>query len=139
MSRLLFRGGVSGHCLICPSGILPPKLRHILGILAFSEKISVKIYTLPRSNHLLKIQWEIHLLTFWHIDRNSSKKIQNRICTLLFQICFGINFGRREVVKLKIYKYAYLRILSLTTSRSQKLIPKIDLQWECPYFYSNFF
>ena len=34
---------------------------------------------------------------------------------------------------------AYLRIFSLTTSRSQKLIPKADFKWECPYFYSKFF
>ena len=30
-------------------------------------------------------------------------------------------------------------IFSLTTSQSQKLIPKEDLKWDCPYFYSNFF
>ena len=30
-------------------------------------------------------------------------------------------------------------IFSLTTSRSQKLIPKADLKWECPYFDSKFF
>ena len=29
--------GVSGHCLIWASGMAPPKLRHILGCLAFSE------------------------------------------------------------------------------------------------------
>ena len=34
---------------------------------------------------------------------------------------------------------AYLRNFSLTNSRSQKLIPKADLKWECPYFYSKFF
>ena len=42
----------------------PPKLRHILEGLASSEKISVRKETLPRSNHFLKIQWEINLLTF---------------------------------------------------------------------------
>ena len=40
-------GGVSEHCLICPSGMLPPKLRHISGSLAFSEKISVKNVPYP--------------------------------------------------------------------------------------------
>ena len=43
------------------------------------------------------------------------------------------------MVKRKIHKYAYLRIFGLTTSRSQKLIPKADLKWEWPYFYSKFF
>ena len=37
------------------------------------------------------------------------------------------------------WKYAYLRIFSLTTSQSQNLIPKADLKWECTYFYSRFF
>ena len=95
-------GGVSGHCLNIPSGMLPPKLRHILGSLAFSEFFLVEKETLPRSNHFLKIQWEIH---FW-----------------LFEILT-----------------AYLRILSLATSQSWKLIPKADLKWECTYFYFNFF
>ena len=34
---------------------------------------------------------------------------------------------------------ANLRKFSVTTSRSQKLILKADLKWECPYFYSKFF
>ena len=38
-----------------------------------------------------------------------------------------------------IFFYAYLRIFSLTTCQSQKLIPKADLKGECPYFYSIFF
>ena len=40
---------------------------------------------------------------------------------------------------LKSRKYALLHTFSLNTSRSPKLIPKADLQRECPYFYSNFF
>ena len=36
-------------------------------------------------------------------------------------------------------KYTYLRIFSLTPSRSRKLITKANLKWECTYFYSNFF
>ena len=35
--------GVSGHCLICASGMLPPKLRHIWGCLAFSDFFGSKI------------------------------------------------------------------------------------------------
>ena len=56
--------GVSGHCLIWASGMLPPKLRHILGCLALKKKKIVKKLTLRRSNHFLKIQWEIHFFTF---------------------------------------------------------------------------
>ena len=39
------------------------------------------------------------------------------------------------MVKLKIRKYVYLRIFSLTTSQSQKFILKTDLKWECLYYY----
>ena len=33
----------------------------------------------------------------------------------------------------------YLRIFRLTTCQSQKLIPKADFKWECPYYYSKSF
>ena len=56
-----------------------------------------------------------------------------------FKSAFKINFRLREVVKLEIHKYAYLRIFSLTTSQSRKLILKADFISEYPYFYSNFF
>ena len=61
---LLVGEGVSGHCLIWPSGMLPPKLRHILGCLTFKKQCFIKKLTLCRSNHFLKIQWEIIFLTF---------------------------------------------------------------------------
>ena len=48
-----------------------------------------------------------------------------------FKSAFGINFWLQEMVKLKIRKYTYLCIISLTTSRSWKFIPKADLKWEC--------
>ena len=35
------------------------KLRHILGCLAFSDFFAIKV-TLPRSNHILKIEWGIN-------------------------------------------------------------------------------
>ena len=66
------------------------------------------------------------------------KKFRIKVWTFSFQICFWNQFSTLEVVKRKIHKYAYLRIFSLTTSRSQKFIPKADLKWECPYFNSNF-
>ena len=42
------------------------------------------------------------------------------------------------MVKLKIRKYAYFHIFSLTTFQSWKLMLKADLKWECPYYYSIF-
>ena len=33
----------------------------------------------------------------------------------------------------------YLRIFSLTPSQSRKLIPKADLKWVCPFYYSVLF
>ena len=89
----------------------PPKLRHILGGLASSEKISVKKETLPRSNHFLKIQWEINLLTFWNTDGTSSKKkFRIEICTFSFEICFWNQFltsgsGQTENTQIRIFTY----------------------------------
>ena len=51
-----------------------------------------------------------------------------------FKIQWEIHF----LTFLNTDRNAYLRIFSLTTSRSRKLILKLDLKWECPYFYSNF-
>jgi hypothetical protein len=84
----------------------------------------------PFQNYILKIQWEIHFLTFSNTDQNApKKKFRIEIWTFSFQV---------KVVKLKISKYVYLCIFSLTTSQSWKLIPKADLKWECPHFYSKF-
>ena len=92
----------------------------------------------PFQNYNFKIQWEIHFFTFLNIGRNSSKKkLEQEYGHSHFKSAFGINFRLREVVKRKIRKYAYLCIFHLTTSRSPKLIPKTDLKWECPYFYSK--
>ena len=67
--------GVSGHCLIWASGILPLKHKHILGCLA-TQNFFVKKKTLRRWNHFLKRQWQIlFFFTFSNIDQNSSKKI----------------------------------------------------------------
>ena len=59
--------------------------------------------------------------------------MDNLISNLLLESIF--NFG-----KWAHQKYANTRIsviFSLTTPKSQKLIPKADLEWECPYFYSK--
>ena len=56
------------------------------------------------------------------------------IWTFSFQICFQNHFST-----LGICKYMYLRIFSVTTSQSWKFIPKADLEWKCPYFYSKIF
>jgi hypothetical protein len=43
---------------------LPPKLRHILGSLAFSYFLVVEKLILRLSNPFLKIQWQIHFRLF---------------------------------------------------------------------------
>ena len=43
--------------------------------LAFSEKLFVQKKTLRRSDHVFKMQFEIHFLTFVNIDRNTLEKI----------------------------------------------------------------
>ena len=82
---------------------------------------------LPIEN--LKIQWQIHFLTFLITDRNAQKKILEQLYEHShLKSAFGTNFRLRKLVKLKIRKYVYLRIVSLTTSRSQKLILKADFK-----------
>ena len=95
----------------------------------------------PFQNYIFKIQWEIHFFTFFlNISQNSLKKnLELKYGHSHFKSAFGINFGLREVVKLKIHVYAYMCIFSLTASQSPKLIPKADVKWECPYFNTKFF
>ena len=78
-----------------------------------------------------------YFFKYW--PKHSKKKFRIEIWTFSFQICFKNYFRLREVVKLEIHVYTNTCIFSLTTSRSQKLIFKADLKWECPYFYSKFF
>ena len=119
--------------------MIPPKLRHILGSLAVSEIFFAKKVTLPRPNHIFKIQLEIHFWTL-NTDRNAPKKnLELKYGHSHFKSALKINFWLRKVVKLKIHVYANTCIFSLTTSQNQKLIFKAHLKWECPYFYSKFF
>ena len=94
----------------------------------------------PFQNYILKIKWEIHFFTFSNTDQNAPKKnLLQKYGHSHFKSAFKLNFRLREVVKLEIHKYAYLRIFSSTTSRSRKLILKADFKCEYPYFYSKFF
>ena len=60
-----------------------------------------------------------------------------------FQNCFRNNFltsGSAQTEKERIMGImGSIGIFSLITSRSRKLIPKTDLKWKDPYFYSRFF
>ena len=69
----------------------------------------------PKPNHILKIQYEIHFLTFLNTDQNG-KKIEQNYGHTHFKSALKINFRRREVVKLKIHIFANTCIFSLTTS-----------------------
>ena len=98
--------GLSGHCLIWASGILPPKLGDILGCLAFTKYFFVKNKTLPRSNYFLKIQLKINFLTFLNTDRNAPKKYQFSTSgsgqTENTHICVYVYFQFDHFPKLKI-------------------------------------
>ena len=48
-----------------------------------------------------------------------------------------MTLGSGQTENIQIHMHAYLRIFSLTTSQSQKLIPKADLKWECQDYYSK--
>ena len=98
--------GLLGTFQIWASGMLPPKLRHILGCLAFSEKFVVKKKSLRRSNHFLKIQLDIHFWLFL-IVTTRFKKNQNRNMDILFLNLLSesiLDFG-----KWSNWKYTYTR------------------------------
>ena len=82
---------------------------HILGSLAFSEFFFVKKVTLPWSNHILKIQWEIHFLTFKIVTEMLQKKFRIEIWTFSFQICIKNQFltsgsGQTENTRIRVYE-----------------------------------
>ena len=54
--------------------------RHILECLAFSEFVLPKTTTLRRTNHIVKIQWEIHFFTRHIVRRNAPQKNLNGNC-----------------------------------------------------------
>ena len=90
--------------------MLPPKLGHILGCLAFTKYFFVTNKILPRSNHLLKIQWKILFLLFLNHGQNSSKKNLIEIWTFSFQICFRNQFstsgsGQTESTQIRVFAY----------------------------------
>ena len=64
----------------------------------------------PFKNYNFKIQWEIHFLTFFNIDPNSSKKNRIEIWILSFQICFRNQFwtlgsGQTENTQIRVFLY----------------------------------
>ena len=68
-------------------------------------------WPLPEQHHFLKIQWEIHFLTFLNTDRNApKKKFWIEIWTFSFQICFKNQFstsgsGQTENSRMRVYVY----------------------------------
>ena len=68
------------------------------------------------------------ILLFKMFDKTLQNFFEYKYGVFHFKSAFGITFLHGEVVKRKIRKYAYLRIFRLTTSQSQKLIPKADLK-----------
>ena len=54
-----------------------------------------------------------------------------------YESIFFIKYYVFTILNNKWAYNAYLHIFSLNTSQSRKLIPKADLKWECPYYYSK--
>ena len=72
--------------------------------------INLLINLRPFQNYILKIQWEIHFLTFLNTDRNAPKKFRIEIWTFSFQICFRNQFwtlvsGQTENMQIRIFAY----------------------------------
>ena len=86
--------------------------------------------TLPRPNHFLKIQWEIHFFTFFlYWPKLFKKKFRIEIWAFSFQICFQNQFstsgsGQTENTQIRVFLVWPL--------------PKADLKRECPFFYYKF-
>ena len=65
-------------------------------------------WPLPEQHHFLKIQWEIHFLTFLkYWTKRSKKKLRIEIWTFSFQICFKNQFstlgsGQTENIRIRI-------------------------------------
>ena len=90
--------------------MLPPKLRHVLGSLAFSEKNFIKQCTLRRSNHFLKIQWKIHFWLFEILTKTLRNFFFIEIWTFSLQICFQNQFwtagsGQTEYTQIRAFAY----------------------------------
>ena len=63
--------------------------------------------TPARATHFLKIQGEIHFLTFLNTDQEAPKKFKMKYKHSHFKSAFKINFQLWEVVKLKMRKYVW--------------------------------
>ena len=71
---------------------------HILGGLAFSEFFFVKKVTLPLSNHIFKIQWEINFFKRHFFDEMLHTFFLNsNYMGLCVKTAFKNNFGLPEV------------------------------------------
>ena len=102
--------GVSGHCLIWASGMLTPKLRHILGCLAFSEKNSLK--NLPYAGQITfwKYNGKSIFLLFKILTETFKTKFRIEIWTLSFQICLQNRFwtsgnGQTENTCIRVHVF----------------------------------
>ena len=93
------------------SAMLPPKLRHILGCLAFSDFFVSKIKPYPGRITFSKYNGKSIFWLFLNIVRNSSrKKFRIEIWTFSFQICFRNQFltlesGQTENTQIRVFVY----------------------------------
>ena len=110
------------------SGILPPKQRHVLGCLIFSD-----FFLLKKNPTSVKSHFENTIGTpffeapfFFFFDKTLHKKISNsNYIGLDWKTAFRINFEPWEVPKLKKKLHFHFHAFSgWGTSRGQKLILK---------------
>ena len=82
------------------------------GVFVFFRKKFLENQTLRRSNHFLKIQWEIHFVTFFfkYQPKLFKKKFSIEILVFFFQICFWNQFltsgsGQTENAQIRVFAY----------------------------------
>ena len=89
-------------------------------IIFFAKKV-----TLPWSNHIFEIQWEIHFLKRPFSRQNAPKKFQNNNCIgLCVKTAFENNFGPPAVPKLENLHFQCHAFSGWGTSQGPKLFPK---------------
>ena len=96
------------------------------------KKLALSHENKPRnpSAQDLKIQWEIHFLTFKNTDRNApKKKFRIEIWTFSFQICFQNQFltlGSGQTENTRIRKYVYFQFDHFPKSKIEMAMDVFD-------------
>ena len=107
------------------------------------KTISLRNLSPPQPKSFFENTMGNPFLIFVCDDRNAPQKNWNRNINILISNLLSesiLDFGEWSNWKYANYGiWCNWRNVSMTTSQNPKMIPKADLKWACPYFYSKFF